>query len=739
MTSSLKVVVLALAVSGCTLVDSGELTIEPPGDLHGGRSVSLRVKGPCERVGFDVDGRRLNETYPANEAILVRLDSAEGIHTLRAVALDGSSPRSAERRLHVSHAMTDPIASADPAPGWYAANDPVTEPPFGVTIAFNRPVVASRITPANVSLDGEPITTTLVGDGILRIEAARSLDELGSAMLRLSRELVDPPAASDVYLRWMREPPRPVHLVWRPLPAGGVSSVLSVGVAPSSTGGALPDWVDVRANDLLLGRLTPTSTSLAWDTTTVPEGFYALSGTTSPDFVLTLDRRTVKVDRTPPALVTVRHVPNAFNPAGERANCAELEFDEDVQLVAGEVVADSEALELRGTGTTGAVARLCPWWPWRSTGPLATTQRVRARVRDVAGWETEVELTRETPLWLAQSGSGPLAGIDPLESLWVEAEERWWVDESFVGVSASGPRAGELWSWSRGEPWTLGRRLVSEPAATVILGRGAWVERVADGPGQVHAIPESPTPSLNRDPTKDARNPAHGIRSLYRDVVWSEALEGGGRVIRYEAYAGRPAPHPVCDPPPGPPGTVADEPALAIDPAGERPFLVWIESQGGGPGQLRAAWLDWSVLRWTALPAIANVEPTGDARRPSACFEELTGGAVVWREGATWWMRRLGTDRLPQELVRVGSSPGSNVREALLDHRGRRCNLYWVEETPEGDRIRSAFWNVEGYRLVPTAVNEGVPGPVRSLTASGGLVGWLGASGEVYERRPDGF
>jgi hypothetical protein len=331
-----------------------------------------------------------------------------------------------------------------------------------------------------------------------------------------------------------------------------------------------------------------------------------------------------------------------------------------------------------------------------------------------------------------------------------------WIPE------APAPDAGRLraarWSggaWAQAETLSSAGATASRPAASggVLGGLGfnfaphlAWVERTAGGPGQIHTAaatggpfqPVRPGP-INRHLAHDADEPAIGTSPLGEGrtvFAWTEADGAGGRAVQALLQADG-AWRQVGGEARFDPAGVASAPSWSATHL-SAPQITFLESAPGQPSRVRAtfaAFLASGDYDWSPSGGMLNADLGASAADPTSTGYTL----VAWAEGGTVYAR--GALNRPFEFlehpVPLNADPAEVAREPQA-YAGAYWGVAFVEETPQGDQIRLQVLDEDGWHLVDGALNEGVPGPVRSLrvagTARGAVVAWLDAAGHLYLR-----
>jgi len=726
---------LLAALAGCVLSDSGDLTLLPEGTLPGGAWVSLEVRGPVRRIALELDGERLPGTFPANVPLDVTLDPGlrEGNHTLVARALDGSAPRSVERTLRVRRGR-ELVTSVEPPDGGYAATDPITDAPLVVEVRFARPLAATRSV-QEAAFAGLPTVITVLPDGhTLRAALAQSLDRLGEVTLEVPPTVVDPPAHAGWTFRWTRLAGKASTFAWR---TASQSTRGTVALRMEPLSGDPPTYVELTSGARVIGRLTAAGDwALDWDTTTVPEGAYLLEATPQGDSDLTIEGGPprIQVDRTPAGLVSCADTSDA---------CFVVRLDEPAHVVAAAVTFGAETASVTHGSSSSTAHQLCPVWS-SDPAPLWRSQHLELEVEDGVGLRSTIACDRRPPTWIE-----PYA---PVEGTFTElavalrnecyAMVPWYAEYPGVfAVRAGATDAGRLvrfqlrydYTTSTWAGWTSTTLSTDGAAAREPSGQ-TWIESAPGAPGKVFTGSTS-YGARNIDPEQDARHPFELLG--WGTAAWSEAADGGGRVIRLPYFP--------FDPPPPIAGRSADEPALTRwtvpAPTSQNPFdeldwlyAVWLESAPGEPTRLAAARARMrSPPLWEALSTVSSLAE--DAQAPS-----IWGSAgqqfVAWTEGGRPLVSRS-TDGLtfgPPIALEV--DPARAARGTVLDPVSPSPTVYWIERDTFGNDLLLSRRFVGGaWQLVTVPVNAGVPGEIRELSVNLGWVGWLDAAGRVHLRR----
>ncbi len=751
------------ALPGCLVLDGRDaLQIEPAGTIYtymNTNSFYIRVNGSFDTFTVQVGDTLLDGTFPANQTLLVPLQSAfpDGTYRLVVRAREGTVPRSAERTLVVDH---KPLTwSVTPAPGRVTSGEP-----FTIAVTFSRPLVPSSVTPSSARVGNlyEPSLSPPVLSSDARTVSftlPSSLDVLGSVSVFLEVT----PAGSPYWQSFAFGPWFALGVtvvVSQPLDGQATNGVITFSATAS---GELPPSAELLAGDMVVAALGPPPWNVDWDTSTVPEGTYQLS-LRSRGYHFSVSSSSsgfprVTVDRTPPTIVRCGPQYSRLDDVPIR-ECVVVEFSE---AVAG------DPPDLLWGGVSRGV-----WWtyyypsPWEQRGyvacPIGTaidpavlpiTQTVslppqKDAAGNPAGPNTCPQMT--LPPWRRPWGEGPL----------VTAQGTLTVGEIVLYAHSSGqdesatllaiPPAGaatagavELWSSSAPSPWTLGRTLNVESSAASDLGTGVWVEKLGGGPGHVYRIDNDPPGPLNHDPAQDARNPSASLLDWGVDAVaWSEELPSGGRAIFVKKrQSSFPTWYDEGGPPLSVPTAVADEPS--VGPTYQGAFsgvanllLAWIETAPGSQPQVRAALGDDRhtippVTTWVAFPQVANVDTSQAAAEPSGWLGDWSGdpAAVAWREGGKVFARHSQSGWTAAEL---NVDPASTARLPRLDRGAARAIVYWVEASAGGDQIWARRWDGSTWALLPGPLNAGIPGAVQRLDAAAGTVVWLDDAGAVYFR-----
>ncbi|MFO0582217.1 MAG: hypothetical protein U0229_08100 [Anaeromyxobacter sp.] len=721
----LALAALVAALAGCVLSDSGGLTLLPDGELQGGAWVALEVRGPVRRIALEIDGERIPGAFPANLPLDVDLAPGlrDGNHVLVARALDGSAVRSVERTLRVRRGR-ELVSSVEPPDGAYAATDPVTDAPLVVEIRFTRPLVPELVA-HDATFAGQPSAATVLPDGhTLRVALGKSLDRLGAATLEVAPTIVDPPAHAGWRFTWTRLAGKASTFAWRTTSQGTLGTV-ALRLEPVS--GDPPTYVELTAGSLRLGRIDAAGGwTLAWDTTQVPEGLYEVEATPQGDSDLTIEGEAprIRVDRSPPALV--RCIDTA-------PGCFVVSLDEPARVVDAAVSFGADTAAVTFGSTSSTAQQICPTWA-TEVGPLWRSQQLVATVEDEVGLRSTVSCNRAQTTWLepfppAEGAYSEITVVLPNACYGTPSIYFDYYD--VLAVAAPGTAdAGRLVHLSRGvSGWIRSTggspgAVVSEPTAL------AWIESTAGGPGQIMVYGVS----RNLDPAQDARHPFMLLGK--RLPAWSEAVEGGGRVIRMYTF-------PFDPPPPSAPRS-ADEPALAYwtervqtgaDTYRDLDWIyaVWVETAPGEPGRLAAARVRYVAPPfWEPIPSIAALAQ--DASAPSIWGRE-GWQAVAWTEGGRPVASQSHDGLVFDAPTELSVNPSRAARGTVLDPWAPIPTVYWIERDAFGnDLLLSRRWN-GSWELQPVPVNAGVPGEVRDFSVNLGVIGWLDAEGHVRVRR----
>ncbi len=745
------------ALPGCLVLDGrASIEIEPAGTIYtdgNTNSFYIRANGSFDTFTVEVGDTLLDGSFPANQTVLVPLPPvcADGTYRLVVRAREGTVPRSAERTLVVDH---KPLTwSVTPAPGRVTSGEP-----FTIAVTFSRPLVPSSVTPSSARVGG--LYGPSLAPPVLSADARTvsftlpaSLDVLGSVAVFLEVA----PAGSQYWQRFTFGPwyaPAVGVVVSQPVDGAATNGVITFSATAS---GDLPPSAELLAGDIVVAALGPPPWNFDWDTSTVPEGTYQLS-LRSPGYHFDVSSSSsgfprVTVDRTPPAIVRCGPQYSRLDDVPIR-ECVVVEFSEAVighppDLLWGGVS--------RGVWWTyyypslweqrGYVA--CPIGTAVDPAALPITQTVslppqQDAAGNPAGANTCPQMT--LPPWRRPWGEGPLVtaqGTLTIGEIALYAHSSSQ-DESATllaippaGAATAG--AVELWSSSAASPWILDRTLNVESPTASNLGTGVWVERLGGGPGHVYRIDNDPPGPLNRDRTRDARNPSACLFEwgTVDAVAWSEALSSGGRAIfvkgRQDAL---PTWYDIGGPPLSDPASVADEPSIA--PAQGDLVLAWIEYRPASVPQVRVAvwygaYRDPPFTTWVVLPQVANVDPSQAAGEPSAWAGRTFAfsAAVAWQEGGKVFARH---SDIAWAAVELNVGPASAARLPLLDRAAARPTVYWVEESASGDEIWARRWDGAAWVLLPGPLNAGIPGAVRRVDVADGAVVWADDTGAVRFR-----
>ena len=722
---------LLAALAGCVLSDSGDLTLLPEGTLPGGAWVALEVRGPVRRIALEIDGVRIPGTFPANAPLDVTLDPGlrEGDHVLVARALDGSAPRSVERTLRIQRGR-ELVTSVEPPDRDYAATDPLTDTPLVVEVRFTRPLAAIRSV-QDAAFAGQPTVITVLPDGhTLRAALAQSLDRLGEATLVVPPTVVDPPAHAGWTFRWTRLPGKASTFGWRTA-SQNTRGTVAVRLEPVS--GDPPSYIELTSGARVIGRLTAAGGwALDWDTTTVPEGAYLLEAIPQGDSDLTIEGEAplIQVDRTPAGLVSC---------ADTTAACFLVRLDEEARVVSAAVTFGAETATVSHGSASSTAHQLCPAWS-SDPAPLWRSQHLELEVEDGVGLRSTIACDRRPPIWIEPYAPVEGTFTELAVALWNEchATVPWYAEYPGVfAVRAGATDAGRLvrfqlrydYATSSWAGWTSTTLSTVGAVAREPSGR-TWIEAAPGEPGLVFTGATTYGPR-NVDPGQDARRPFELLG--WGTVAWSEAAEGGGRVIR--------VPYFPFDPPPPIAGRSADEPALSRWTVGANTaeeldwlYAVWLESAPGEPRRLAAARARLrSPPLWEAIPTIAGL--AAEASAPS-----IWGNAgqqfVAWTEAGRPLVSRSTDGVTFGPPVALGVDPSRAARGTVLDPVSPSPTVYWIERDTFGNDLLLSRRFVDGaWQLVTVPVNAGVPGEIRDLSVNSGWVGWLDSQGRAHLRR----
>jgi hypothetical protein len=742
----LAALVVALG-SACVVADTGELKIVPEGTLTCGAYLTIEVDGPFERFALELDGKRLPGEHAANRVVHVDLpaDVVDGDHELRARALDGAVARSARRTLVVAKGSEANIEAIIPAPGEYAADDPITDSPLSVEVRFRVPLVVARVNTSTVRFEGGTSSVTVQPDGrTLRVVGTEPLDVVRTAALHIAANITEPAARSDWWLVWDRLPGPLARFRWIE-PAGYSTSArgeLPLRLEPIGT--VTPSWIDVSWGGLHVARMDAAGGwSQTWDTQGFPEGVHPLDAVAHGDHELEVEgSRAVRVDRTAPVLVHCGAEDRIHGGERLRTRCSLVEFDEDVAVGSATVTGPDGAYPAVQAYPGGTV-KVCAQWP--DPVPLWPSHRLDGVATDLAGNITPFTCPRETPLWRDDLGFA----VPPLGGTWSEVGvglANLCLDtqaETFGVVTIGAPGsawAGQAVAWHSGT-WQQFVLSPSTGVASTIQGN-RWVESLEGGPPQawgfgwnmMGAPPSAGPVSESGLPTRDPTWPY---------PAWLEELGDGRSVLRLAGWSG--------DPPAFPSGLAIERPAHTrqdfwreIAPGSQVhewwSLVVWVERGATTPGRLGALRSELSHPElWEPVPSIANVDPGADAAAPGL-WTHWEESVIVWTEGGDALLRRAATGWEFGPPVVLDAEPAHASRLTRIDPYAPVPTVYWIEQLGDGEEaIRARRWDGQGWSLLPTAVNAGVPGAVRDYSVSAGVVGWIDGTGGLHLRRTDCF
>lgn len=755
---------LALASTGCTLYDGRQLEFVALAPMPVGSELAYRVKASrgVKTAVTAVDGGA-GVSVPTNTDL--RLDVSalgEGVHWLTAAASFEREMQPATLRLAVERGSSlfqaPGIARAVPAPGGLVAPSP-----FVVELTFSRVLDPEELEATFVDAAGAPLATSVAATSprSLRLVLGSPLERAGQVQARAKVKSLNglrasvsagPWSAFHAHVTFDSFPLATNGTAKLQLHASGVETALLPGQAillaggvPVATLGAQP-WPPV-----------------AWDTGSFAEGRYLLSAKVPgwADDGSWSAGPTVTVDRTPPRITCV--------PRFGRTD--EIGVHEGLFITSDEPLWGSIAPAILVDGVPHPTQWIPGPGPWdlnlgmlapRPVPPVTLAATLGPDAIDQAGNPAVVPATCSfaSPAWLSPWGQGPLA----TEAGAILAEEvalQWdalslglgtVLDLAFV-PPAGQPDAGRVMltrATARG-PGAVPSTMSSARAATssLSLSRGllAWTERLASGPGQVHAVSwggPAISGALNRVATHDA---SHGAVGAYLDpylaqpmIVWSEDDGAGGRAIRTLLYLTtwmesggdvRSAP-----------GAVADFPSLSVNSPGPDifidQFLAFLETVPGGVAQVRTASAK-GLSPWSAVPGSWNADPVMAASEPSG-YAGGGGTLLAWVEGGKVWARQ-GDWGGPA----LGPASALNVEPAHLARSPRATSegvVVFVEAGAAGDEVWARRWDGRAWALLPGPLNAGASGPVRSLAVHAGssffspvpAVAWVDQGGRVFVR-----
>lgn len=739
-------VAAALALQGCLLLDGRELQVDPPGTIQGWLGFRVTVDGSLDTFTAEIDGNPLDGVFPAHERVYIPLppNVGNGTHRLVLRAREGTVPRTAERTLAVDR-TTQMIVSAVPAPGRMTSSEA-----FEITLTFTRPLEPFSVTPQTVSISSHgPVAPVLSPDGrTVSFMLPDRMDVLELFWVYLDVIPAGLPGSWG-YIPSIGPWYVPVLHVSVSQPSAGLATngLFTFAATASSASGESPATTDLLAGDQVIATLGPLPWNAQIDTTSVPEGTYALS-LRSPGFFFKGSLPQITVDRTPPQMVRCAPEYSALDDVAG-PECVVFELSEPVSfqppgadlLLAG--VSRLASLSYPVLGGPPNNYRICPY---RSVDPavLPATQTVSLPVAtDPAGnlLGSNICPAMTVPPWRHPWGEGPLATAQGTLGAGEIALHQYSSGQpesaSLLTIPPAGsPDAGsvEVWSSAALSPWSLDRTLDVESSSIASgLGRDVWVESVAGGPGHVYRIDNDPPGPLNQDPARDARHPSGAITGYYSGpaVAWSEELPSGGRGIFVRARESAPGSwYGAGGPPLSDPAAVADEPSIAHG-GYKSLFVAWTETAPGGVPQVRVAQGTPSGttpgMTWDVYSSAVNVDASQAATEPSA-----DSCVVAWREGGQVYARLWS----PQDLVTLNSDPARQARSPRLDPSSWCGTVYWVEETPAGDEIWARRYDTLTWTWHPPRgpINAGVSGNVRAFDVMGGAVVWVDDAGAVYLR-----
>jgi len=244
---------------------------------------------------------------------------------------------------------------------------------------------------------------------------------------------------------------------------------------------------------------------------------------------------------------------------------------------------------------------------------------------------------------------------------------------------------------------------------------------------------------MNRDPAFDARSPS--IDDSGYVFAWSEANASGGRSVFVKARTT--AWVDLLGPIGSSPTAIVDFPSVSsFTYSSSSPVVAYIDQAVGGVPHLHVA--ARSTMDWTPMGAILNFDPASPASEPSIIGSTVEPITVVWVEGAKVLARRwdaVGSSWsapavLNFDAAQAARSPRIWGKGSFPDYVGP-WSVAFIEASAGGDRIHVRRWTNGAWVLLALPANDGVAGPVSSLSVGGMeqlAVAWTDDLGHVYVR-----
>jgi hypothetical protein len=738
--------VAALALAGCTFVDTREVWVEPAGPYHAARALLFTPRGRgVEQVEIRVDGHSRG-VYPVDVPATVLVD-VDGDHALE---IEAANP--APGPVHRVRATTGVLAAVrlEPPPGPVPSGEPLS-----VEVELNAPIEALDLSATGVAVGfpSQSVSVAVTGPRTLRLQMATRLDAIGAVSLQL--RAVEH-GGQTVFL--------PLGTWGVPIVTPDVTAAIRLAGTTAATAwtgegvafevsatGTLPASLELWAGSLLVATLTGAGPwTVPWDVTAVPDGTYApvtlVAG--GSQATLTTPGVSVVVDHVAPTVVACQGRPASTALELTPTSCLDFETSEPVSgaallLVGGAVVAEA-------TPSVATSVLLCPAVPME-TGAAVLLDL--SALRDRAGHPVSGSGcgTITVPAYPSPLGPGPLS-VDGAELQALDAAVGFFqggasLEMPSVAVAyrpvgapgtwrqASGPVAGPVQSELVG-PIAAGGATTGvdfDPGA-----RGAtWIE--VDGAGQetLREASRNFAAWATSAPLQLGAGAAGPSMAAGCVVAWTEPNAAGGSVVRVAIppYATVPWYDWATF---GDPAATSTAEALttACGPPGPwlTPVIAWIEAGSGGGGPLHVQAFEPSA--WVDLRAPDETAALGTGAEVAVARLDGSTVAAAWVDGGSLWLSVAGSSGVWSPAVSLGADPSATAARPRFAPpvTGAPTLLAWVERGASGDRIRLRDLAGGAWTLRDVPVNDGVPGTVSSLRVAERHLSWIDDAGRVYVR-----